>query len=152
MWPTHHCDLPVLFCNFDPVQLIFQKIRYCQKCGDWQMQFVIFVKQDKWLEKTCAVSSKPILVIALGKHGLIIRHDRERKCVIAVKEWRVSQWTEDIRSAMAFMPLYGLQGGQAPAVNGTPLAWHHGRSWWRDWFLAGAPSHQTQSERERETS
>lgn len=30
----------------------------------------------------------------------------------------------------------------------TPLAWHHGRSWLRDWFLAWAPSHQIQSEGE----
>lgn len=32
-WPTQRCDLPVFFCNFDPVQLIFQKIqsKKCQK-------------------------------------------------------------------------------------------------------------------------
>lgn len=24
-WPTQRCDLPVFFCNFDPVQLIFSK-------------------------------------------------------------------------------------------------------------------------------
>lgn len=115
----HSCDLPVFFSLYNTIltrcDLYSKKYgiakrlvtcrKYLYRLTNAICSILIVFIMRQTIRKKRGVSSKTILVIVLGKHGLTIRHFRERKCVIRVKEWEISQWTEDIRSVVAFMPV-----------------------------------------------